>query len=166
MTTATPMPSAGCCTPTAMPCSPATRPAWGELWTGDATWELGPGRVVEGRDAIVDHWRAAMADYRHVVQLYLSSTATFDGDEAAGRAYLVELNVPIEGDRRVLVGWYEDAYRRTSRRLAVLPPRRCSGCTRAHPTCPGSSSAPSSTDPTDELTGHDVKFLSLRRRAR
>ena len=88
--------------------------AWGDLWTGDAVWELGPDRVVAGRDAIVDHWLAAMANYRHVAQVYLSSTATFDGDEAVGRAYLVELNVPIDGDRRVLVGWYEDAYRRTA----------------------------------------------------
>ena len=62
--------------------------------------------------AIVDHWRTSMADYRHVVQLYLSSTATVDGDVATGRAYLVELNVPIDGDRRVLVGWYDDTYRR------------------------------------------------------
>ena len=48
-----------------------------------------------------------------MVQLYLSSTATADGDEAVGRAYLVELNVPVEGDRFILVGWYDDGYRRT-----------------------------------------------------
>ena len=87
--------------------------AWGELWTDDGRWELGPGRVIEGRGAIVDHWRTSIANYRHVVQLYLSSTATIDGDAAAGRAYLVELNVPVVGDRRILVAWYDDGYRRT-----------------------------------------------------
>ena len=30
---------------------------WGSLWTEDATWDLGPDRVIEGRDAIVEHWR-------------------------------------------------------------------------------------------------------------
>ncbi|MET0323731.1 MAG: nuclear transport factor 2 family protein [Ilumatobacteraceae bacterium] len=88
--------------------------AWGALWTDDAVWEIGPDRRVEGRDAIVGLWRTAMADYRHVVQLYTSSTATIDGDEAVGRAHLVELNVPVEGDRRTLVGWYDDDYRRTA----------------------------------------------------
>ena len=70
--------------------------------------------MIEGRDAIVDHWRTSIANYRHVVQLYLSSTATIDGDEAAGRAYLVELNVPVDGERRMLVGCYDDTYRRTA----------------------------------------------------
>ena len=88
--------------------------AWGALWTDDAVWELGPGRTVEGRDAIVGHWRTSMAGYRHVVQLYTSTTATVDGDDALGRAYLVELNVPVGADRRMLVGSYEDAYRRTA----------------------------------------------------
>jgi uncharacterized protein (TIGR02246 family) len=88
--------------------------AWGALWTEDAVWELGPGRVLEGRATIVDHWRTSLAGYRQVVQLYLSSTATIDGDVAAGRAYLVELNVPNEGDRRVQVAWYDDSYRRAT----------------------------------------------------
>ena len=85
--------------------------AWGALWTDDAVWTLGPDRSIEGRDAIVDHWRTSIGKYDRVVQLYLSSTATIDGDEAAGRAYLVELNVPVEGARRVLVGFYDDTYR-------------------------------------------------------
>jgi uncharacterized protein (TIGR02246 family) len=87
--------------------------AWGNTWTDDGRWELGPGRVIEGREAIVEHWRSSLAAYRHVVQLYLSSTATIDGDDAAGRAHLIELNDPVDGDRRVLVGWYDDEYRRT-----------------------------------------------------
>jgi ketosteroid isomerase-like protein len=87
---------------------------WGALWTEDAVWELGPSRTIEGRAAIVDHWRASMTGYRRVVQLYLSSTATVDGDDAAGRAYLVELNEPADGDRRVLVAMYDDTYRRTA----------------------------------------------------
>jgi uncharacterized protein (TIGR02246 family) len=87
--------------------------AWADTWTEDGRWELGAGRVIEGRTAIVEHWRASIANYRHVVQLYLSNTATVESDTAAGRAYLVELNVPVDGDRRILVAWYDDTYRRT-----------------------------------------------------
>ena len=86
--------------------------AWGALWTADAVWVLGPGRQIDGREPIVEAWRNSIANYQHVVQLYQSSTATIDGDEAAGRAYLVELNVPVEGDRRIMVGYYDDTYRR------------------------------------------------------
>ena len=39
--------------------------------------------------------------------------ADVDGDDAEGRAYLVELNVTADGERVVLVGWYDDSYRRT-----------------------------------------------------
>ena len=95
---------------------------WGSLWTEDARWDLGPDRVIDGRNAIVEHWRGSIANYRRVVQLYLSSTATIDGDEASGRAYFVELNVPVEGDRRMLAAYYDDTYRRTSRGLALRQP--------------------------------------------
>ena len=115
--------------------------AWGALWTEDAVWELGPDRTIEGRATIVDHWRTSIANYRHVVQLYLSSTATVDGDDATGRAYFVELNVPVDGDRRVLP-------RSTTTPTGAPPAGGCSpaarssGSTPARPISPGSSSAP------------------------
>jgi hypothetical protein len=87
--------------------------AWGALWTDDGRWELGPNRVIDGCSEIVGHWRTSLDAYQHVVQLYLSNTATVDGDDAAGRANFIELNVPVSGPRRIFVGWYEDAYRRT-----------------------------------------------------
>ena len=80
----------------------------------DGRWELGPNRVIEGRGEIVAHWRTSLDAYQHVVQLYLSNTVTVDGDDAAGRAYLIELNVPVSGPRRMFVGWYDDGYRRTA----------------------------------------------------
>jgi hypothetical protein len=86
---------------------------WGNLWTDDGRWELGPNRVIEGRVEIVAHWVTSLDAYQHVVQLYLSNTVTADGDDATGRAYLIELNVPVSGPRRMFVGWYDDSYRRT-----------------------------------------------------
>lgn len=87
--------------------------AWGSLWTDDGEWDLGDDRRVAGRGGIVDLWISLLDRYRHVVQLYLSSTAAIDGDVAEGRAYLIELNVPVEGARRIFAGYYDDSYRRT-----------------------------------------------------
>ncbi len=101
--------------------------AWGATWTDDAVWELGPGREVRGKPAIIELWVGAIAKYDHVVQLYQSNEATIDGDIASGRAYLVELNDPIDGPPRTMAGYYADEYARTadgwkftSRRLRML----------------------------------------------
>jgi hypothetical protein len=70
-------------------------------------------RNVVGRDAIVDMWRASVAKYAHVVQLYLACTFDVDGDAATGRCELQEFNVVADGSRRVFAGHYDDTYRRT-----------------------------------------------------
>jgi uncharacterized protein (TIGR02246 family) len=87
---------------------------WSATWTADARWVLGPGRDVVGRDAIVEMWRTSIAKYDQVVQLYLSSAFSVEGDEASGRCELVELNLVADGTRHVLAGHYLDTYRRTS----------------------------------------------------
>jgi ketosteroid isomerase-like protein len=33
---------------------------WGSCWTDDAVWDLGGGRLVEGKEAILKLWYAAM----------------------------------------------------------------------------------------------------------
>lgn len=89
--------------------------AWAATWADDATWVLGPGREVTGREAIVELWVSAMGRYASVVQLYQSNDVTFDGpDDAHGRAYLVELN-EIDGQPpKMLAAYYLDVYRRTA----------------------------------------------------
>jgi uncharacterized protein (TIGR02246 family) len=87
---------------------------WAATWTDDARWILGPGRDVEGRQAIVDMWSASIARYARVVQLYLTSVFDIDGDAASGRCQLVELNVVADGSRSMLAGIYDDTYRRTA----------------------------------------------------
>jgi uncharacterized protein (TIGR02246 family) len=84
--------------------------AWGELWADDAVWVLGPGRRMEGREAIVATWRGSLAKYARVVQLYLSHTFAVDGVTASGRLQLMELVEVADGSRRVLAGHYDDTY--------------------------------------------------------
>ncbi|MCB0955634.1 MAG: nuclear transport factor 2 family protein [Ilumatobacteraceae bacterium] len=88
--------------------------AWAATWTEDAVWDL-PGRHVEGREAVLATWRASMAKYHRVVQLYLAPSYDVDGDRASGRVQLVELVDEGDGRRSMLVGHYSDTYRRTPR---------------------------------------------------
>jgi ketosteroid isomerase-like protein len=90
---------------------------WAATWTDDARWVLGPGRDVVGRDAIVEMWRASIARYASVVQLYLATTYDVDAVDAgvaSGRCELLELNVLADGSRHVMAGHYADTYRRTA----------------------------------------------------
>lgn len=86
---------------------------WGATWTADARWVLGPGREVNGRDAIVEMWRTSLAKYATVVQVYSAATFDIEGDHASGRCQFHELNVVADGSRHTLVGHYADTYRRT-----------------------------------------------------
>ena len=38
------------------------RELWASCWAEDSWWELGPGRFLTGRDAIVDHWQQSMKE--------------------------------------------------------------------------------------------------------
>jgi ketosteroid isomerase-like protein len=87
--------------------------AWGATWTDDAAWTLAPGRAVTGREAIVELWTKAMSRYTKVVQLYQSATYDVTGDTASGRIYFTELNDTVDGQRKVMIGYYSDTYRRT-----------------------------------------------------
>jgi len=85
--------------------------AWGATWADDGMWDL-PGRHVEGREAVVALWKAALGKYARVVQLYMAPSFAVDGDTATGRVPLVELI--DEGDvRAMMAGHYDDTYRRT-----------------------------------------------------
>ena len=68
---------------------------WAATWSDDATWELGRGRRVEGRDAIVALWSGAMDGFNAVVQNVLNGTTELD--EQAG----------------ILLAYYDDTYVRT-----------------------------------------------------
>jgi hypothetical protein len=91
---------------------------WGATWAPDAHWELGPGRRVEGREAIVDLWHKAMGGFIAVSQNVMNGS--YELDEAAGtgagRWYIIEhyhrRTDPASGDdgKGKLLAYYDDTY--------------------------------------------------------
>ena len=88
---------------------------WISTWAGDAVWELGTGRRVEGADAILSLWNSAMDGFKAVVQNVVNRTA--DIDEAAGtgsgRCYIIEHWWRADDSRGILLAYYDDLYART-----------------------------------------------------
>ena len=88
---------------------------WASTWAPDATWELGPTRQVEGREAIVALWHQAMGSFNAVCQNVLNGT--YELDEAAGtgtgRWYIIE-HYHRRGDdggvKGRLLAYYDDRY--------------------------------------------------------
>ena len=87
---------------------------WSSTWAADAVWELGKGRRVEGRDAILGLWNSAMDGFKAVIQHVMNGTA--DIDEAAGtgtgRWYIHEYWCRAGDSRGVTLAYYDDTYRR------------------------------------------------------
>lgn len=86
---------------------------WGATWAPDAHWDLGQGRRMEGRDAIVAFWQQAMGGFDAVIQTVLNGT--YDLDETAGtgtgRWYVQEAFQPTGGQPGLLLAHYDDHYR-------------------------------------------------------
>ncbi len=88
---------------------------WGSCWALDAEWDLGRGRRVQGRTAIVELWLRAMGGMEAVVQNVVNGDAWYTGstDAAAGRWYINERYSRAGGDAGILLAHYDDAYVRT-----------------------------------------------------
>ena len=86
--------------------------AWSATWTNDGVWDLG-NKHAEGRDEIVELWRASMAAFETVIQLVHQGTIDVERDDAVGRWYLHEESTRA-GARMRYFGAYADEYRRTA----------------------------------------------------
>lgn len=99
---------------------------WGRCWAEDAQWDLGRGRHVVGRQAIVELWQSAMAGMAAVVQNVLNGDAWIAGDDAGhdagdsvgqrahGRWYINERFRRANGVAGILLAHYEDDYVRSA----------------------------------------------------
>ncbi|MGB3735662.1 MAG: nuclear transport factor 2 family protein [Ilumatobacter sp.] len=85
---------------------------WGNTWATDAVWELGKGRRVEGRDAILDLWNSAMDGFKAVVQNVVNSGASVDDESGTGtgRCYIQESWWRADDSKGILLAYYDDAY--------------------------------------------------------
>jgi len=86
---------------------------WGLCWAETARWDLGRGRLVEGREAIVALWLSAMKGMAAVVQTVQNGDAwRVDGvpGQAVGRWYISERFARADGSRGILLAHYDDEY--------------------------------------------------------
>ena len=88
------------------------REQWAATWTENAHWDLGMGRVMDGRQAIVDYWVGAVEAFDVVVQLAHNGQATVDGDRGTGRWYISEHMQRRDGSTGLLLAFYDDDYAR------------------------------------------------------
>lgn len=85
---------------------------WESCWADDAVWDLGGGRPVEGRRAIVQLWQGAMDAMQTVVQIVHNGEVFGGGvdDTATGRWYVSERYRTTDGTEGVLIAHYDDTY--------------------------------------------------------
>ena len=95
------------------------RQQWAATWADDAVWDLGRGRRVEGRDAIVELWGRAMGGMYAVVQTADNGDVWRRPDGVvAGRWYVTETFQRVAdgggpGDAGILRAHYDDTYTST-----------------------------------------------------
>jgi uncharacterized protein (TIGR02246 family) len=101
---------------------------WSSTWAPDAVWELGKGRRVEGREAILALWNSAMDGFKAVIQNVVNGTCELDDDAGtgSGRCYIMEHWARADDSRGILLAHYDDTYVRidgewlfASRELAI-----------------------------------------------
>ncbi|WP_420452240.1 nuclear transport factor 2 family protein [Ilumatobacter sp.] len=87
---------------------------WSATWADDAVWELGKGRRVEGRDAILELWNSAMDGFSAVVQQVVNGTSDLDEDAGtgSGRWHISEHWKRADGSVGILLAHYDDTYTR------------------------------------------------------
>ncbi len=86
---------------------------WGETWAIDATWSVAniPGmELIVGRQAIVDKWIEAMADYKQIVNTATVGALTIDGNRGHGRTYTNELGTDLQDNKMRVAGRYDDEF--------------------------------------------------------
>jgi uncharacterized protein (TIGR02246 family) len=86
--------------------------AWGANWAEDAVWILNLPDLprVEGRNAIVDLWVRAMAEYHWVLMTSKPGEIIVDGERASGRFFTSEVTRLKSGEEQRISGRYLDEY--------------------------------------------------------
>jgi hypothetical protein len=87
---------------------------WAATWAVDAVWELGKGRRVEGREAILALWNSAMDGFAAVVQNVMNGTTALDESTGTGtgRWYVHEHWRRADDERGIVLAYYDDTYTR------------------------------------------------------
>jgi ketosteroid isomerase-like protein len=87
------------------------REQWGATWSENSRWDLGPGRVLDGRGAIIAHWVESIARNEVVVHQASNGHVGSTGETTAeGRWYITEHLKRRSGELWMLLAWYDDTY--------------------------------------------------------
>jgi hypothetical protein len=81
--------------------------AWRSLWHRKSRWYF-LGEWIEGQDAIVERWEAAMSGFPVVYHQINSEMIDASKDEATSRVYIDEEIVTADGDALRFIGVYND----------------------------------------------------------
>ena len=80
---------------------------WGSVWAEDADWDF-MGLELKGREAIVQTWLGAMANFDAVSFQCVPAAIEVDGDKATSRCQTQEVLKGKDGSTRMLGGLYTD----------------------------------------------------------
>ena len=80
---------------------------WGSVWAEDATWDF-MGMTIEGREAIVQTWLGAMANFEAVSFSCVPASIEVEGETATSRVQTQEVLKAKNGSTRMIGGLYED----------------------------------------------------------
>ena len=80
---------------------------WASVWADDADWDF-MGMELKGRDAIVEVWLGAMANFDAVSFQCVPASIEVDGDRATSRCQTQEVLKGKDGSTRMLGGLYTD----------------------------------------------------------
>jgi ketosteroid isomerase-like protein len=87
--------------------------AWADTWAPDAEWCV-LGKTVQGRDAILAHYRALVSGARFVLQFAGDGLIELAGDRARGRWQIRETLQWNDGRPGLNLGLYRDEYARAA----------------------------------------------------
>lgn len=80
---------------------------WGSVWADDADWDF-MGMQLKGREAIVEVWLGAMANFDAVSFSCVPAAIEVTGDTATSRVQTQEVLKAKDGTTRMLGGLYTD----------------------------------------------------------
>ncbi|MCH2169201.1 nuclear transport factor 2 family protein [Myxococcota bacterium] len=83
--------------------------AFGATWAENGEWRI-LGRIVTGREQVVEHWRHLVSTFSFVSQIAHGGIIEVSGAEATGRWTITEYLRQTDGTPVMNLGMYQDQY--------------------------------------------------------
>ncbi len=84
---------------------------WGSTWAEEGSWKLpSMPEPAKGKSNVVAAFKEKMEYVSYMSMISFPADLVIDGDRARGKSYCRELIYPKSGERKVVVGCFEDEY--------------------------------------------------------